>query len=82
MPVDTHVHRVSQRLGLVPAKATADQAHALLEELVPPDDVYRVHMLLIRHGREICKAQRPRCPSCPVLQLCPYPDKTLAAADS
>jgi endonuclease III len=78
MPVDTHVHRVSQRLGLVPAKANADHAHALLEEIVPPEQVYRVHMLLIRHGREICKAQRPRCPSCPVLDLCPYPNKTPA----
>jgi endonuclease-3 len=76
MPVDTHVHRVSLRLGLVPAKATAEQAHALLEEATDPDQVYAVHMLLIRHGREICKAQRPRCPACPVLDLCPYPAKT------
>ncbi len=78
MPVDTHVHRVSQRLGLVPAKATADQAHALLEEIVPPEQVYHVHMLLIRHGREICKAQRPRCPICPVVHLCPYENKSPA----
>ncbi len=79
MPVDTHVHRVSLRLGLVPARATAEQAHALLEEIVPPEQVYPVHMLLIRHGREICKAQRPRCPICPVADLCPYPSKTPAA---
>jgi endonuclease III len=76
MPVDTHVHRVSQRLGLVPSKATADQAHALLEQITPAEDVYLVHMLLIRHGREICRAQRPRCPVCPVNDLCPYPAKT------
>jgi endonuclease-3 len=76
LPVDTHVHRVSQRLGLVPPKATAEQAHALLEAIIPPDEVYRFHMNLIRHGRQICKAQRPLCPTCPVLQLCPYPAKT------
>jgi endonuclease-3 len=72
MPVDTHVHRVSQRLGLVPSKANAEKAHALLEAIVPPDLVYAVHMQLIRHGREICKAQRPRCGVCPVVHLCNY----------
>lgn len=82
LPVDTHVHRVSQRLGLVPAKATAEQAHMLLEEIVPPDLVYPVHMQLIRHGREVCKAQRPRCADCPVLDLCPYPAKPRAAGDA
>ncbi|MEA2639198.1 MAG: endonuclease [Chloroflexota bacterium] len=76
LPVDTHVHRVSQRLGLVPGKATADQAHTMLEALVPPELVYEFHMNLIRHGRQICKAQRPRCPECPVAALCPYPAKT------
>jgi len=73
LPVDTHVHRVSQRLGLVPAKATAEQAHVMLEAIIPVDNVYPFHMLLIGHGRQICKAQRPRCPECPVLDLCPYP---------
>lgn len=72
LPVDTHVHRVSQRLGLVPPKATAEQAHVLLEAVVPPDFVYSFHMLLIHHGRQLCKAQRPRCSECPVLALCPY----------
>lgn len=73
MPVDTHVHRVSQRLGLVPMNANAEKAHALLEAIVPADLVYAVHMQLIRHGREICKAQRPRCGICPLLHLCSYP---------
>ena len=71
LPVDTHVHRVSQRLGLVPAKATAEQAHAMLEAIVPVDKVYAFHMLLIGHGRQICKAQRPRCAECPVEDRCP-----------
>ncbi len=64
LPVDTHVLRVAKRLGLVPLKATADQAHALLEAIVPPQDVYEFHMLLIAHGRTTCKAQRPRCADC------------------
>ena len=77
LPVDTHVHRVSQRLGLVPPKATAEQAHALLEAMVPDGLVYSFHMLLIGHGRQVCKAPRPRCFECPVVDLCPYPDKEL-----
>lgn len=72
MPVDTHVHRVSQRLGLVPARATAEQAHTLLEATVPEELIYPFHMQLIRHGRRLCKAQRPRCRECPLANLCPY----------
>lgn len=70
MPVDTHVERVSKRLGMVPAKATAEQAHELLERLVPPDDYYRFHMLLIKHGRRTCIARRPACERCPLFE-CP-----------
>lgn len=70
LPVDTHVERVSKRLGLIPAKATADQAHALLEALVDPADYYPFHMLLIKHGRRICAARKPDCPRCPIL-ACP-----------
>lgn len=72
LPVDTHVHRVSRRIGLVPDRATAERAHALLEALVPDEFTYPFHMHLIRHGREICKAQRPRCQQCPVVDLCAY----------
>ncbi|MBE0610409.1 MAG: endonuclease III, partial [Dehalococcoidia bacterium] len=67
LPVDTHVERVSKRLGLIPAKATADQAHDLLEALVDPADYYPFHMLLIKHGRRICAARKPDCPRCPIL---------------
>lgn len=72
MPVDTHVHRVSRRIGLIPDRATAEQAHTLLEALVPDEFTYAFHMHLIHHGREICKAHRPRCPDCPVVDLCAY----------
>ncbi len=74
-PVDTHVHRVSVRLGLAAPKATAEQAHQVLESSVPADLAYAFHMDLIRHGREICKAQRPRCAACPVAHLCEFPGK-------
>ncbi len=70
LPVDTHVERVSKRLGHIPAKATADQAHDLLEALVDPADYYRFHMLLIKHGRRICAARKPACDRCPIL-ACP-----------
>ncbi len=72
LPVDTHVLRVSQRLGLVPQKASADKANALLEALVPEELYYPFHLLFIQHGRTLCKAQRPLCPSCPLTDRCPY----------
>jgi endonuclease-3 len=72
MPVDTHVHRVARRLGLAPARATAEQTQLLLEAMVPPAAYYAFHLNLIRHGREVCKAQRPLCERCPVRQWCAY----------
>jgi endonuclease-3 len=70
LPVDTHVERVSKRLGLIPARATAEQAHDLLEAAVPQTDYYTFHMLLIKHGRRTCIARRPACERCPLLD-CP-----------
>lgn len=72
MPVDTHVHRVSQRLGLVPAKATAEQSYDILEAVLAPEDVYPLHILLIKHGRRLCRAQRPLCAECPLLDSCAF----------
>jgi endonuclease-3 len=72
LPVDTHVHRVARRLGLVPDKSTAEQAHVLLEAMVPPDLVYPFHIQLIKHGRRTCYAQRPKCDACPLRKECPY----------
>ena len=71
IPVDTHVHRVTTRLGLVPAKATAVKAQALLEAAVPTRLKTRFHVGLIAHGRRTCDAQRPRCEGCVLLDLCP-----------
>jgi endonuclease-3 len=72
VPVDTHVYRVGQRLGLWPEKASFEQAHDEMLRLVDdPDEAYEVHVLLIRHGRRTCTARNPDCPHCPLLSLCP-----------
>jgi len=71
LPVDTHVHRVSRRLGLVEPRATAAQTQAQLEEMLPPALYYPFHLLLIQHGRTLCGAQRPQCTICPLLDMCP-----------
>jgi endonuclease-3 len=71
LPVDTHVHRVSQRLGLVGPKVNAVAAHEALESLMPAALYYGYHVATIRHGRRICKAQRPRCDACVLADGCP-----------
>jgi endonuclease III len=74
MPVDTHVHRVARRLGIIAAKVTAEQAHPLLTEMAGPDDpaqIYAVHVDFVRHGRRICHARRPACGECPLAGMCP-----------
>lgn len=70
-PVDTHIHRVSKRLGLIEEKTTADAAHPILEAKVAPDLRFQLHMQLITHGRQICKARRPLCDNCPLSSRCP-----------
>lgn len=72
LPVDTHVYRVAARLGLLPPRTDLTRAHDLLEEVVPPEAMYAGHVLLIRHGREVCRAPRPICGVCPLTDLCPY----------
>ncbi len=71
-PVDTHIHRVTGRIGLRPPKASREQAHQILAELFAPETYYAAHLNLIRHGREICKAGRPRCEQCSLTDLCDY----------
>jgi endonuclease-3 len=71
-PVDTHIQRVSGRIGLRPSKATAEQAHGLLADLFPPDTYKAAHLNLIRLGREVCQARRPACERCPVTRWCDY----------
>ena len=74
MPVDTHVHRVARRLGIIDEKISAERAHPLLTELAGPEDaaqIYAVHVDFVRHGRRICHARRPQCGRCPLAVLCP-----------
>jgi endonuclease-3 len=72
LPVDTHVYRVASRLGLIRPKASFEKAHDVLLGLSDPEDVYELHVNMIRHGRRICTARNPRCTECPLLRLCPY----------
>ena len=74
LPVDTHVHRVSIRLGLIGKKVTADNAHALLQALLPndPQTIYNFHKALLRHGQRVCVYDRPRCEKCILTDLCDY----------
>lgn len=71
LPVDTHVFRVSRRLGLIGPKVTEAKAHDALEPMVPPEDVYAFHVALIKHGRHTCTARRPNCADCPLNAICP-----------
>ena len=71
-PVDTHVHRVSRRLGLVEPNTSREKAHDKLARLVPEKDYYAFHLNMIRHGREICVARKPRCELCVLRSACDY----------
>jgi len=74
MPVDRHVERVSKRIGLIPPKASADDAHELFLALLSPADIHEAHVNLIRHGRLVCHALRPACDGCPVRPRCRHVD--------
>ncbi len=75
MPVDRHVERVSKRIGLIPATASADEAHDIYLELLAPDQIYEAHVNLITHGRRMCTARRPNCGVCPVAPRCRFVDR-------
>lgn len=71
MAVDTHIHRVTRRLGLIGPKVTADEAHDVLEPTIAPERVLGFHVGLITHGRQVCHAQRPACAGCVLAPQCP-----------
>ena len=71
-PVDTHVHRVTRRLGLIGPQVSREKAHDLLEELVPSTDYYAFHLNVIRHGRQVCTSRKPHCQDCMLTGLCDY----------
>ncbi len=74
MPVDTHVHRVSLRTGLLAPRTSAEKAHILLLEILPADPhiLFNFHVTCLRHGQKICTWNRPKCPQCPIKYLCNY----------
>ncbi len=71
MPVDTHIHRVSNRLGMVSTK-TREKTHELMKSLIPPEEMYNFHLNIIEHGRKVCKAGKPKCLECFLSDLCTY----------
>lgn len=81
-PIDTHVHRVTARLGWIPDNASADKAHALLKGAVPAELRYELHVQLITHGRTICRARMPRCSECVLFDLCDAGPRLLAAGEA
>ena len=78
-PVDTHIYRIARRLGLTPEKASRDKVTALMQPIVPKGEALPLHLNLIRFGREVCHARRPRCCDCPLVDLCISPEKNLKA---
>jgi endonuclease III len=71
-PMDVHILRITKRLGLVPQKINDEQAHGLMEKLVPQKKHYSLHVNLIRHGRQICRPQNPKCDKCSLIEHCDY----------
>ena len=80
-PVDTHIYRVTGRLGLRPMKLNREQTHVYLEERIPPEYFYDLHLNIIRLGREVCGARKWECGHCPVEHLCPFENKNLPTED-
>ena len=72
IPVDTHVYRVAKRLGILPDGVDEKKSHDILLQLVPNDLAFRFHVALIQHGRTVCRAPTPLCPSCTVADLCKW----------
>lgn len=71
-PVDTHIHRVSKRVGLIGPRVSREKAHDELEAMVDPEDYYAFHLNVISHGRQVCTSRKPRCEDCILQDLCDY----------
>lgn len=71
-PVDTHIHRVTKRIGLIGPKVSREQAQKDLAALVPRREFFNYHINLIEHGRAVCRARNPRCAMCQVSRYCDY----------
>lgn len=80
-PVDTHIYRVSGRIGIRPENLSVEKTHAYCEALIPEDLYYDLHLNLIRLGREVCGARKWHCYRCPIEDLCAFKDKNLEPGD-
>ena len=70
-PVDTHIHRIIKRWGIVPLNTNREKTQEIMNDIVPDEWKYQGHLLIIRHGRTLCKARKPACGSCPLKEICP-----------
>jgi endonuclease III len=71
-PMDVHILRITKRIGLVPGGFSDEQSHKRMEKLIPPKKHYSLHVNLIRHGRQICRPQNPKCDKCSLIEQCDY----------
>lgn len=76
-PIDTHIFRIARRLGLLPEKCSDEEAHRLMEEMIPSERYYEAHINLIRHGRKICRPQNPLCEECCLIDYCRYYENSI-----
>ncbi|MCX6013931.1 MAG: endonuclease III [Chloroflexi bacterium] len=82
LPVDTHLHRVAKRLGLIDQEVSADKAHAILESLLSKGKIYQFHMNMVEHGRKVCRAINPLCKECNLSNACLYYSLKYAKIDT
>jgi endonuclease III len=71
-PIDTHIFRIARRLRLIPEKGSDQEAHRMMERVIPQERFYEAHINLIRHGRKICRPQNPACEDCCLVEYCHY----------
>ena len=82
LPVDTHVYRISSRLGLIGPSVSVEESHEVLQAMLQPEDVYSFHIDMVTHGRRVCKARNPACDACTLLEVCPNGQRRLATGVS
>lgn len=72
LPVNTGLHRVASRVGMIPPKTSAERAHDLLQAALPASEIYPFHINMVRHARQLCTASRPKCARCPLAPICAF----------
>jgi endonuclease-3 len=73
-PIDTHIFRIARRLALIPERCSDEQAHEIMERMIPSGRYFEVHINLIRHGRRVCSPRNPLCEECCLVEYCRYYD--------